>query len=243
MSEAEFDLAAHGLESHYTRDQQYLIRRLMLEDWKQAGVKLPTYMKLVARYIIPDGIPEAWIKKLSHQTMAKMLTGESTPRHAFWACLHFYLEKKYPQTGIVSNAPDDVEVLGSSLQRFLRQGAPIEQALTWTPEAGGFNQDAVAYAFTPEGKGFTRVGVSERFFLDEPFAEPVFTSFEGAGLVQDGKLMVVLREIGEDAVRYLVLPLKEAREVAAPVPAMEGKQDSIYADLQMRATRMAGAGE
>lgn len=237
MSEPPFDLAAHGLESHYTTDQQLLIRRLMLEDWKQVGVKLPTYMKLVARYIIPDGIPEAWIKKLSHQTMGKMLTGESTPRHAFWACLHFYLNKKYGDTGIVSTAPDDVEILGKALNRFMPSGDTLQDPMSWQ-----ISEQTIAYTHTPESQSYVRVGMVSRFQLDEPFAEPVFTSFEGAGLIQGGVLLLVLKDIAEEQMQYAEWVIDDA-ELAEVSSAADDDAATIYAGLHARAKRIAGAGE
>ena len=81
-------------------------------------MKLPTYMKLVARYIEDQAIPGGWLAKLSHQTMDKMLKSISTPRYEFWACLHLYLRKKYGDVPISSHAPSDIETLGEALAQF-----------------------------------------------------------------------------------------------------------------------------
>ena len=52
-----FDPTSLGLDRHYTPEQRQLIRRMMLEDWQVMAVKLPTYMKLVARSIAGTGVP------------------------------------------------------------------------------------------------------------------------------------------------------------------------------------------
>ncbi len=106
-----FDPAEYGIDSHYSTIQQEKIRRLMLEDWKAAGVKLPTYMKLVARYIEKTGVPELWLSKLRHQTMDTMLKRIYAPRYEFWACLHLYLTKKYGDVGISKQANTDMDIL------------------------------------------------------------------------------------------------------------------------------------
>ena len=132
--ETVFDPAAHGLLSHYSDTARTRIRRAILEDWQASGIKLPTYMKLLARYIVPTKrgatpVPEDWLAKLSHQTMAKMLAGTSTPRYEFWACLHLYLTKKYDLLDIDPEITDE-NVLGQSLVRFGRVTAP--------PDAGHY---------------------------------------------------------------------------------------------------------
>lgn len=40
-----------GLDTDYNPGQQIKIHRLILEDWQTVGVKLLTYMKLIARTI------------------------------------------------------------------------------------------------------------------------------------------------------------------------------------------------
>ncbi|MEM9469449.1 MAG: hypothetical protein AAF988_04740 [Pseudomonadota bacterium] len=126
-----FDTQAHGLYSHYNDTHKQLMRRLMLEDWKKSGVKLPTYMKLVARFIIPLNVPDEWLKKLSHQTMDKMLKRTSTPRYEFWACLHLYLIKKYSLTELRTAEEADIESLGHALSEFADNSR--------APEAGHYS--------------------------------------------------------------------------------------------------------
>lgn len=113
-----FDPSAHGLMSHYTPQAQQRIRRTILEDWQTTHVKLPTYMKLLARHIAPAGVPEKWLAKLSHQTMAKMLKFESTPRHEFWACLHLYIMKKYGSVVIDKAMQNPSDLLGRAMVQF-----------------------------------------------------------------------------------------------------------------------------
>ncbi len=192
----DFDPAGLGLESHYTASQQQRIKRLILEDWKKAQCKLPTYMKLLARYIIPIGIPDDWLKKLSHQTMSKMLTGQSTPRHAFWACLHLYLIKKHGDVGLTSQGPGDIALLGQAMVRFGN-----------TKDASSLNgsyhlNNHTAMALQAIG-GFTRLAVIERFHSDEPLSEPVYTVYQGAGLNQDEQLIGLLRDVGTYQVKAL----------------------------------------
>ena len=132
--ETVFDPAAHGLLSHYSDRARTRIRRTILEDWQASGIKLPTYMKLLARYIVPTKrgatpVPEDWLAKLSHQTMAKMLAGTSTPRYEFWACLHLYLTKKYGPLDIDPEITDE-DILGQALVRFGRVTTP--------PDAGHY---------------------------------------------------------------------------------------------------------
>lgn len=113
-----FDPDTYGVMSHYTPKAQQRIRRTILEDWQASRVKLPTYMKLVARYIAPTGVPEDWLAKLSHQTMAKMLKSESTPRHTFWACLHIYITKKYGAVVIDEALQSASNLLGQAIAQF-----------------------------------------------------------------------------------------------------------------------------
>ncbi len=119
----EFDTEALGLDSHYASHQCEKIRRLILEDWKKAGVKLPTYMKLVARYIEKTGVPEEWLVKLRYQTMNRMLEHVNV-RHEFWACLHLYLIKKYGDIGISKQADTDMDILGKTLAKVFAKKEP-----------------------------------------------------------------------------------------------------------------------
>lgn len=83
QEDTPFDPASFGLETHYSPKQQQTIRRLIQEDVKVANVKLPTYVKQIAQALVPHRVPDDWLKKLSHQTMSKMLTNTSTPRQDF----------------------------------------------------------------------------------------------------------------------------------------------------------------
>jgi hypothetical protein len=118
-----FDAQAFGLPSHYSAKAQSILRKLILEDWSKSDVKLPTYMKLLARYIQNSGVSEAWLSKLRHQTMASMLAGKSMPRYPFWACLHLYLIKKYGSVELerIKTLADE---LGESLAKFAVITAP-----------------------------------------------------------------------------------------------------------------------
>lgn len=113
----DFDPQQAGLLSHYGEEARFQIKKRMCDDWRATDIKLPTYMNLVARFIEKTGIQEAWLAKLSHQTMAKMIAGTSTPRHEFWACLHMYLIKKYGPLSITPSVTD-ADILGQSITRF-----------------------------------------------------------------------------------------------------------------------------
>ncbi len=111
------------LPSHYSDRARLRIRERILTDFEGSGVKLPTYAKLLARYIAPLGVSEAWLAKLSHQTLAKTLAGSSNPRYPVWACLHLYLWRKdgrfMPEPHI-----SDAEELGLALSSFGQIAAP-----------------------------------------------------------------------------------------------------------------------
>jgi len=94
-----FDPATYGLMSHYPPNVQQRIRRIVLED-------------------SPTGVPEEWLSKLSHQTMAKMLTSASTPRHTFWACLHLYINRKYGSELVTGQRQSAADTFGQALQKF-----------------------------------------------------------------------------------------------------------------------------
>lgn len=190
----DFDPAKLGLESHYDQKQQDAIRRLILEDWKASDVKLPTYMKLVARYIMPDHLPEEWIKKLSHQTMSKLLKGVSTPRYEFWACLHLYLMKKYGDLGITQPGATDLVVLGKALVRF----ADIQAAADPDGEFWLENQTAVKIESAEQ---FQRLFVLKRMDGVEEFTEPVYISYEGSGVTRDEKMVAVLRNLATHEIK------------------------------------------
>lgn len=201
MSETSIiDHAGLGLESHYNADQCQRIRRLTLEDWQKAGVKLPTYMKLVARYIEDQPIPEVWLSKLSHQTMGKMLKGISTPRYEFWACLHLYLSKKYGALPIGRAAPTDIELIGQALARFggVTEATDLHEALALK----GDNSASVTLRM--EGKEpFLRVELVRRHQGDEPFADAVSVPAHGAGIIRNRKLTAIVRSVADRTIESI----------------------------------------
>lgn len=186
-----FDPAAVGLLSHYSTAQQERIRAYILEDWKAVDQRLPTYMKLLARYIEADGLPEAWLAKLIHQTMAKMLRQTSTPRYEFWACLHFYLNKKYGNQIRLDRPHSDLDVLGRALAR--------------TTEAGDLGHGGdfclaqakhVSIRLQPiEDRAFAAVSCVIRNAGKGAFAEPTFEAHHGVGLRSGDRLIAVLRSV------------------------------------------------
>lgn len=184
-----------GIDPQYNPAQQQKIRRLMLEDWQKAGVKLPTYMKLVARYIADTGAPEEWLAKLSHQTMDKMLKSVSTPRYEFWACLHLYLSKKYADLSISETAPTETQILGEALVRFGKVSDSV--AANGAYSLNGETNTALALVRDQESP-YHRVYQLRRFHSDEPFADPVVTTLYGAGVVTGSTLVAVLRTISRE---------------------------------------------
>lgn len=207
MSETQaVNHAALGIASHYGPAECQRIRRLMLEDWQKIGVKLPTYMKLVARFIEAEPIPESWLARLSHQTMDKMLKGTSTPRYEFWACLHLYLTKKYGPMPIAETPPDDIEVIGQALARF---GGPSEDVSISEAE---IDTAATLSITKPDNAPYHRVELVRHYRSDEPFADTVTTHTEGAGIVSAGKMSAVLRSTADRTVECITIALPEARQ-------------------------------
>lgn len=197
------DHARLGLDPQYSPAQQEIIRRLILEDWKKAGVKLPTYMKLVARYIAGAGLPEAWLAKLSHQTMDKMLKRVSTPRYEVWACLHLYLAKKYGEPGISASTPTEENQLGRALVRFAAAEATAVLAGTYSlPDESG-----AALGLEAAEDGYCRLSLVRRYQSGEPFAEPVVSTAKGVGTIKGGKLTAVLRSVATRELESLDLAL------------------------------------
>lgn len=182
-----FDPASFGLLSHYPPDAQHRIRRLMLEDWKAAGVKLPTYMKLVARFIAPTGVAEDWLAKLSHQTMDKMLKSASTPRYEFWACLHLYLTKKYgPQE--ISPTLTDADILGQAVIRF--------GAIGETPSSGCYVVERLRLDVEAiDGKPYAFAQARETRQAIEPFGVDIERQRQGIAVRQGERLIAILRDI------------------------------------------------
>jgi len=183
-NKVEFDAEALGLDSHYAPHQHEKIRRLILEDWKKAGVKLPTYMKLLARYIENTGVPEEWLAKLSYQTMNRMLN-RVTVRHEFWTCLHLYLIKKYGDIGISKQAYTDMDILGKTLSKvFAKSEATDNGEVTYQL---GDNQGV---SITSEGdKSYHKINMIYRYKSDEPFADEVISSYQGAAVERSQDLI------------------------------------------------------
>lgn len=182
-----FDPAKYGLLSHYSPDAQQRIRRLILEDWKAVGVKLPTYMKLMARYIAPTGVSEDWLAKLSHQTMDKMLKSVSTPRYEFWACLHLYVTKKYGPQDIESEL-SDADILAQALVRFGGIDGFSDNLDSDTVPRGLHIED-------DSGKPFRLAELVEITQSAEPFAIEIERRYQGAAITQGGRLIAVLRDV------------------------------------------------
>lgn len=192
-----FNPASFGLLSHYSPQSQQRIRRLMLEDWKGTGVKLPTYMKLVARFIAASGVPEAWLGKLSHQTMDKMLKSASTPRYEFWACLHFYLNKKYGPVDI-DPLVTDADILGQALVRF----ASIKQtAATGRYEIDGREVELVAEA----GRPYAFAEATQTRQGHKPFGVETEYREQGIAVIQHDRLIVILCDIASQRISTIEL--------------------------------------
>jgi hypothetical protein len=181
-----FDPAKFGLLSHYSPDAQQRIRRLMLEDWKASGVKLPTYMKLVARFIASTGVSETWLAKLSHQTMDKMLKSVSTPRYEFWASLHLYLIRKYgPQD--ISPELTDADILGQAICRF---GSIID-----APDPGEYEFDSLRIVIkAEEDRPYALAETVETQTGAEPFCVEIERKLHGVAVARDGRLTAILRD-------------------------------------------------
>ncbi len=219
MPVTDFDPATLGLETHYNGAQRDTIRRLMLEDWKASDLKLPTYMKIVARTIIPCGIPEDWLTKLSHQTMAKMLKGTSTPRQDFWMALHLYLIQKYGDIGISDRGSGDIDVLGRALSRFgkTKAGDSLSHAY--------LTNDGLAIQFENIG-AHQRVYAIERQQSAEAFSEPSYCVMEGTCIVKGSRVVGMLRGVAGET----LIPLNATQEDLKPL------EDE---DLLQRLERMA----
>jgi len=183
----DFDPASFGLLSHYPPDAQHRIRRQMLEDWKAAGVKLPTYMKLVARFIAPTGVSEGWLAKFSHQTMDKMLKSASTPRYEFWACLHLYLTKKYGPQEISPNLTD-ADILGQAVIRF--------GAIGETPSPGCYVVEHLRLDVEAiEGKPYAFAQTRETRQGPKPLGVEIERKRQGIAVRQGDRLIAILRDI------------------------------------------------
>ena len=209
-----FDPADFGLESHYSPAQQQTIRRLILEDWKSAGVKLPTYMKLLARFISSTGVPENWLGKLIHQTMDKMLKDASTPRHEFWACLHLYLLKKHGEVDLENPVAADVRHVGQALVRF----GQIEDADAASGEfyAVLSEPELALMLGEPEGASYRRLFALSQKVSNEPLSSPVRVFFLGAGVISHNRLIAVFREVGSQALSSLDVVMSDLHPLREP---------------------------
>lgn len=186
-----FDPSSFGLPSHYSAYEQERIRQYILGDWEAADQKLPTYTKLVARYIESDGLPEEWLSKLIHQTMGKMLKGISRPRYEFWACLHFYLMKKYGDEIHLDRPNSDLEDLGSALSKITSPG-----------DLGGGGDFALSKAphvsirlQLIENRKFAAISCIVRRPGKGEFPEPTFEGHHGVGVRSGDRLIAVLRSV------------------------------------------------
>lgn len=204
-----FDPARLGVESHYSPEARLSLRRLILEDWQQSGVKLPTYMKLLARYIAPMGVPEDWLAKLSPQTMRAMLTTDTQPRHIFWACLYLYLTRKSGLVDLGGGPPKALAQLGEALTRFTGASESPND-----PQSDPLGEP---FALTHEGATITAAPVPDRAYLRltrrieiqnaDPFSEPITHHFEGAAVVQSARLIGMIRDIATLETQPVAYPL------------------------------------
>jgi hypothetical protein len=205
-----FDAQANGLYSHYNLEQQQVIKRLMLEDWKKSGTKLPTYMKLVARFIMPVKVSDEWLKKLSHQTMAKMLSNASTPRYEFWACLHLYLIKKYQLMDLSHNQDNEFDSLGHSLAAFGKS------CIKPNPSFYRLSDNETLVIHDTDSKSFTRVAKTSIKPNAEPFGAVIETHYQGVATQQGDKLVTVLKDMVNGQIingDYMLSELTQAQTV------------------------------
>ncbi|MBG6211355.1 hypothetical protein IWQ49_006039 [Labrenzia sp. EL_126] len=202
-----FNPADLGILPHYNHARQIRIRRLILEDWKEAEVKLPTYMKQVARAISHTGVPEEWLAKLSHQTMAKMLSDTSTPRHEFWGCLHLYLSIRFANAHVLETALYDLERLGTALAGFL---SLKDLDLT------GFGARALKTptnltlkVFEASDPAYSHVFGVRPVIQDDPLKPHTNTFFSGPAVVFADRLIATLRDPAMTDIEVLDLQINE----------------------------------
>ena len=198
---ALFDPALFGLETHYSPKQQRAIKRLIKEDLKVANVKLPTYVKQIAQALVPHRVPDEWLKKLSHQTMSKMLTNTSTPRQDFWAALHLYLNQKFGDIGLTSSGADDIHVLGRALARFSKTDEDAQ--------SGNFSLSDMEAIKLEMKDGFHRIWHVTRHAPETEFHDEIHELSEGAGLIQQDVLHGMLRTITDRKASAVSLNLEE----------------------------------
>lgn len=215
----EFDPTHLGLESHYNKIQQEKIRRLILEDWNKSDAKLPTYMNLLALYIRTEGIPNDWLKKLSQQTMSKMLNRVSTPRYEFWACLHLYLNKKYGDL-LDIDSHKDIDDLGAMLYQFCNRNIEECQSGSYLYE----NQTAIKVTAR---MGFQHIALIHQTQSNESFTDTVYTIYEGASIHQNTQLIGLLRKLSNKELKSIEFNTEDFSEL-------------MDTDIQTRLNSIAG---
>lgn len=201
---SDFDTSKLGLLSHYNSEIQNKIRRLILEDWKLSDAKLPTYMKLVSRYVIPLGVADDWLKKLSHQTMSKMLNRTSTPRYEFWACLHLYLNKKYGNIGLEGSTDDEITQLGQSLSKFTANDESI---------SGAYRLDDTTVIRLNDKTDYQHIAIIEYQNSNQPFADTVYKNFEGVCITKNDQLIGLCRSTDKGKLRAFEKPVNTLLEL------------------------------
>lgn len=204
-----FDPAKLGLESHYNQAQRDTIHRLILEDWEQSDIKLPSYMKQIALFIMPEKVPDEWLKKLLYQTLSKMLKRESIPRHEFWACLHLYLIKKHGDIGISKANTNALERLGKMLMRFSHTQPESLESGTYRV------YDSTAMRFDA-GTGFQLVVVIHRKEAADEHSDPVYTVYEGASIKQGDHFMAIVRNLSTKALKTIEVTTEQLVELVDP---------------------------
>jgi len=167
-------------------------------------------MKLIARHIKKTGFSEDWLKKLSHQTIAKMLSKTSTPLYEFWACLHLYLIEEHGPIDITP-AITDADIFGKSVARFASI-ADLDEI-----EATLSNDHIALIAWTNAGK-------SPNVYLAATFNHAALT-------LQDELKQTALHKATKDRSGLLVRILIET---ANRTPFMRDKNDQRPLDLAGR---------
>lgn len=189
-SQPPFDVEQLGLKPYYSERDRLVMRRLVLEDLRQAGVKLPTYMKLLARFISTNGLPEEWLGKLIHQTMDKMLKGTATPRYEFWACLHMYFMKRHADADILEPESAALRRFGIALTSFT---TPVSSA-SMLADGAYYVTGAQMAVYVAVQETFLLIrGLQHSLHDPERLAEAC-DYFEGIGLISADNLVTVLRD-------------------------------------------------
>lgn len=184
-----FDASKHGVPSHFSEALRGRIKRLILEDLSAAEVKLPTYMKLLARYIAPLGVGEDWLSKLRHQTMASMLSGQSEPRYPFWACLFLYLTKKHGPS-CLGGERSSYAALGEALAGF----AGVQDAPPEMTTSKGSEEVTLIQVYDAHYARMTLSRVSQEASTD-PIRLEIRQSLTGVCVLQNELLIGTLRDV------------------------------------------------